>query len=234
MHNPLWFVASPLLVALLTAAISYYRDFLAHKNMLSHEVACDKLIHCYEGTCGGSVAMHENIRVAGKLESTVYGEITYEGMRLLAEKLALTSNDVFYDLGSGMGKLVSYLHLTTPVQKSIGIEMVGQRHSIALGVQEELRLAGLLNQRRELTFIHNNMRLEDFKGATVIYMSSLCFSDELMEALNQKFVQLNPGLRIISLRPIPLHPQIVFIERTYLPMTWTDRSPVYHYQLMAP
>ena len=229
-----WFVASPILVAMISAAIRYYQDYLACKNMLSHEEACDKLDLCYEGTCGWFGAMDEDIQVAGKLESTVYGEITYEGMRLLAEKLALTRDDVFYDLGSGTGKLVCYLYLTTPVKNSIGIEMVGQRHCIALGVQEELRLAGLLNQRRELTFIHNNMRLEDFKGATVIYMASLCFLDELMEALNQKFARINPGLRIISLRPIPPHPQIVFIERTYLPMTWTDRSVVYHYQLIAP
>ena len=228
------FVASPILVALITAAISYYQDYLAHKNILSHEAACDKLLHCYEGTSGWLAAMDENIWIAGKLESTVYGEITYEGMRLLAEKLALTRHDVFYDLGSGTGKLVSYLYLTTPIKKSIGIEMVGQRNSIALWVKEKLRLAGLLDQRRELTFIHNNMRLEDFKGATVIYMASLCFADELMAALNQKFAQLNPGLRIISLRPIPPHPQIVFIERTYLPMTWTYRSIIYHYELIAP
>ena len=102
------FVASPILVALIATAISYYRDYLAYKNILSHEAACDKLDHCYEGTSGWFAAMDENIQVAGKLASTVYGEITYEGMRLLAEKLALTRHDVFYDLGSGASKLVSY------------------------------------------------------------------------------------------------------------------------------
>jgi len=234
MHN-FWkelLVISPILIILVFAAIERYKRYLDNKNTLPHKVVCDKLSDYYWGMSAWSAPMDENIQVKEKLEMTVYGEITYEGMRLLAKKLALTKKDVFYDLGSGAGKLVAYMYLATPIKKSVGIEMVGKRHKIALWAKEYLKLDGLLDPKRELNFIHNNIRLEDFSDATVIYMASLCFLDELMEELNQKFAQLKPGLRIISLRVLPKHPRLVFVEEDLLPMTWTRHSLIYHYKLV--
>lgn len=52
------------------------------------------------------------------------------------------------------------------------------------------------------------MLLEDWSDADVIYTSSLCFPDELVEGIVDKCVHLKKGTRIISLKTFP--------ERDYL------------------
>ena len=124
------------------------------------------------------------------------------------------------------------MYLTNSIKKSVGIEMVGSRYKLAELVVQLMEVEELLDPRRKLTFIHNNIRNEDFSDATVIYMSSLCFPIELMEHLNQKFIKLKKGLRIISLSALPEHPSLKLKETGLLPMTWTNTSTIYYYELV--
>lgn len=152
-------------------------------------------------------------------------------MQALAKKLKLSSSDVFYDLGCGLGKLVVYMYLVSPIKKSVGIEMVGQRYKEASLMLQLLTDDELLDPNRELLFIHNNIRNENFSDATVIFMSSLCFSNELMEELKQRFSKLKKGLRVISLIPLPKNTSLSLKDIDYLPMSWTDTSRIYYYEL---
>lgn len=60
-----------------------------------------------------------------------YGEVTYEGMEPLYEALGLKNDDVFYDLGSGSGKIVLYVALRGQAAKSVGLEVGERRHELA-------------------------------------------------------------------------------------------------------
>src|SRR5207302_804459 len=52
-----------------------------------------------------------------------YGEILYPSVDSLIDYLEdLSSDDVFYDLGSGIGKVPLQFFLKTPVKKACGIE----------------------------------------------------------------------------------------------------------------
>lgn len=207
-----------------------YHNYQLRKRCLSHEEAVGRIKEWYLGIDGWNLPSTDNVFVAGKLENNLYGEITYGGMRDLSQRLNLTYKDVLYDLGCGMGKLVTYMYLTNPIKKSVGIEMIGQRYGIAELALEQLQDDGLLDPQRELKFIHNNVRNEDFLDATVIYMSSLCFPLDLMEELNQKFLKLKRGLRIISLAPLPEHKSLEFKKVETLNMTWISESRIYYYE----
>lgn len=61
-----------------------------------------------------------------------YGEITPLGMRTLGTALSLAAEDVFADLGSGTGRLVLQAACEFGVCRSIGVEIVGSRHRLAL------------------------------------------------------------------------------------------------------
>jgi hypothetical protein len=122
------------------------------------------------------------------------------------------------------------MYLTNPIKKSVGIEMIGQRYRVAELALQQLQYDKLLDPQRELKFIHNNIRNEDFSDATVIYMSSLCFPPDLMEELNQKFTKLKYGLRIISLVALPEHKSLVLRKIETLDMTWTSVSRIFYYE----
>jgi len=207
-----------------------YHNYQLQKRCLSHEEAVGKIKAWYEGIDGWHLPSTDNVFVTGKLENNLYGEITYVGMKELSQRLNLTYKDVFYDLGCGMGKLVTYMYLTNPIKKSVGIEMIGQRYRVAELALQQLQFDKLLNPQREIKFIHNNIRNEDFSDATVIYMSSLCFPTDLMAELSQKFAKLKLGSRIISL--VPLHPSkfLQFKKVEILEMSWISASRVYYYE----
>ena len=62
------------------------------------------------------------IRTLLILDTLRYGEVTYQGMEKLYDALDLKKDDVFYDLGCGVGKLVLYVALRGGPQRSVGLE----------------------------------------------------------------------------------------------------------------
>lgn len=226
-------IVSPILLALLIVGIEHYRRYRLYRNCLSHQKACEYIDAWYTGLEDGWSAPLQNSRcVPQHIDNPLYGEITYEGMEALVKLIQFTSSDVFYDLGSGVGKLVTYFYLTTPIKKSVGIEMVGARHQTAMITLAKIKSEGLLVKERSLQFQYANLREVNFEDATVIYMSSLCFPKDLMEELSQRFLTLKPGLRIISSQPLPGHPRLRLVQQGFLSMTWTSISLTYYYELL--
>jgi SAM-dependent methyltransferase len=226
-------VASPILLALLVVGIDRLKRYRLYKNCLSHQKACEKMEAWYTGPEDGwSASLYHSKYVPQHLDNPLYGEITYEGMEALAKLIRFAPSDVFYDLGSGTGKLVTYFYLTTPIKKSVGVEMVGARHQLAMNTANKLKSEGFLMKEGNLEFLHANLREVNFEDATIIYMSSLCFPKELMEELSQRFLQLKPGLRIISSQPLFKHPRLRLLQQGLLSMTWTSSSLSYYYELL--
>ncbi len=227
------YLASPVLFALIVFAISRYRRYRAYKKCLSHQEACEKMQDYYRGLVNGWAASLKDTKLVDQHpDNPLYGEITYSGMEKLVKKLNLGTSDVFYDLGSGVGKLVTYCYLTTPIRKSAGIEMVGDRYHTAMDIRRVLEYEGLLAQGRTLSFLHANIREAHFEDATVIYMSSLCFSNELMEELSKRFLTLKSGLRVVSTKPLFDYTRLRLIDHFLLQMTWDNHSLMYCYDLV--
>eukprot|EP00927_Polykrikos_kofoidii_P074191 TRINITY_DN70169_c0_g1_i1.p1 TRINITY_DN70169_c0_g1~~TRINITY_DN70169_c0_g1_i1.p1 ORF type:complete len:366 (-),score=38.39 TRINITY_DN70169_c0_g1_i1:110-1207(-) len=69
-----------------------------------------------------------------------YGEVTNSGMETLYSAFELKPGDVFYDLGSGTGKLVLYVALRGVTGRSVGLEIGTRRHAIAELARDRLAL----------------------------------------------------------------------------------------------
>mmetsp|Transcript_1749 Transcript_1749/g.3839 ORF Transcript_1749/g.3839 Transcript_1749/m.3839 type:complete len:242 (+) Transcript_1749:235-960(+) len=130
----------------------------------------------------------------------------------------------FFDLGSGGGRLVIQSHLEIPsVIKSVGIELSPTRHAIALRTWDRLNFSGEAERIRRLgeqswgITRHDNADAPsvdlyegdlfelDISEATHIYVSSLCFTEEMMERIVDKIELEGESLQILaSLRALPL------------------------------
>src|SRR5262245_39069772 len=64
--------------------------------------------------------------------SPVYGEINHQALNKLLRHLKLGPHDVFFDLGSGVGKVITQTLLTTRVKLAVGIELSKNRHQDAV------------------------------------------------------------------------------------------------------
>ena len=135
-----------------------------------------------------------------------YGECTPEAV---AEILALTwakPGDVFYDLGSGTGKMVVYAAFLVPLKKSVGIELLPELHEAAQMVGERYRKEiqpQLSDERRDtsLEYRLGDIFTSDYSDADIVVSHCCtCFDDSLMQRLSDKLEEeCRPGTRIVTI-----------------------------------
>jgi SAM-dependent methyltransferase len=188
----------------------------------------------YVGINGSAIPPVESDFIQAKGGNSTYGEITPGALTAILQRLAITKKDVLYDLGSGTGKVVMQSYLEFPFKKVVGIELSAQRYKHAQHALEGLKARGLVDKKRSISFIEGDIVGTPYADATVVYLCSTCFSDDLMTKLAEKFSHLKKGARIVTLKQIP-HPskyKLELIDESRQAMSWStpEGSPVYIYK----
>lgn len=158
------------------------------------------------------------------------GEILYPSVNKLLSMAELSGQDVFADLGSGIGKLVTQAFLLSPVKEALGIEIVSELHQqaalTAQCLQEEL--PDFFVDDRKLTFLHGSFLELSIARATVVLICSTCFDQPLLQALGE-IINATPGIRMVfSLRPISTLQRLVFKKTVRVECSW-DSALCYVY-----
>ena len=200
----------------------------------SAPMAVDQIEQTINGICkkhniSGFNAPSEDIdKVHREGGNATYGEITPAGLSELIKHLEpITEQDLWVDLGSGVGKVVIQVVLET-LASALGAELAHARIEGAQRVKQELVNQGILKDPSRLTFKEENITKTPLNEATIVFMCSTCFSDELMNAIVNN-AKSAPRLRyLISLKPLPAESQSAFAlkETLTLPMTWSSMTPV--------
>lgn len=131
-------------------------------------------------------------------------------VKFIVEKLKLSPTDVFYDLGSGNGKVVFL------VEKLSGAKTVGFELGWWTILFAKIRLKILdlrFKRKHHIKFKNKNFFKENWSGANVIY----CYLyPPLMGRIEEKFLaELKPG-SIAIVRDFPF-PTMTYAEKYYLP-----------------
>ena len=144
----------------------------------------------------------------------IYGEITDVGTDVLIKSFPKYFNNpdgVFYDLGSGKGKLSMYIASNTPLKKVCGIELHTERCNESKENSKDLKLD-------HLSFIESDFTKCDLYDATVIYIDNLVMPKD---ACNRFYKNLTKGCLVISTRRINVFEnkkdyfRTPIIEKTY-------------------
>jgi SAM-dependent methyltransferase len=184
----------------------------------------------YKDICGFEIQKVDEQEVRKSNGSPVYGEINQQSLQKLFSLLDLTSHDVFFDLGSGVGKVILHAALFTPVKRAVGIELSKDRHQQALiALKKASFWAKHIHERCE--FIHDNLMNVDLSSATVIYTCSTAFSIRFMKEMSERLAQLNHDFRFITLQDLPSEKNFVLIDKIRLDMSWVRKTPVYIYRM---
>lgn len=202
------------------------------------------------GDVNAIISQEERETIAKTGGSPVYGEILFESVQYLLHELDMSADDVFYDLGSGLGRFVIQVYLSTPAQKSIGVEFSPSRYERATSVEAKAKKLQPVCYKFEnamrkqfgkeqikktrgkmFEFNQGDMLDTDLSDATVVFTCSTCFTDDFMRKLTDKLGALEDGVRLVTLRQLPQHDNI-HLKKTYmLPMTWSPETPVYYYEI---
>ncbi len=176
--------------------------------------------------------------------ATTYGEVTEHGIQVLSEKFRAicplekipAASRNFYDLGSGIGRLVVGLAILNPTLKAQGIEIVPDRARQAREAYQRIRNKAVAN-RVEL---HQGSFLEpkfNFQNAAWVFISNLCLDEQTQRDLLDRLEKTLPtGAAIICSKELPLaanSPIERVGDRFKVPMTWSAESMCSAYRVRA-
>lgn len=234
-----------IIILLLSIVLIYSGYRLFHYYRIHHEIpqkiystqeAIDIMNDVYGKSNGFGISNDERKMIEDKGGNPTYGEITPKGLEQLIEyfKENLAKYDVFYDLGSGIGKVATQVALTTPA-RAVGVELSPTRHAIAHDIRHELIRENYLKHPNKLRFVEGNILDANLNDASVIFMCSTCFSDELMKKITEKIYKIPHVVQVITLKELTPHNTDHFDAFTAgqtftIPMTWSEKTPVHTYE----
>lgn len=110
-----------------------------------------------------------------------YGETGYESFKLIMDSYEAYFNDdtVFYDLGSGLGKLVFHVGMMSNAKKSCGIEYSKERYNVSIDYLNKY-------PKENIMFINDSFLNVDLSDATVIYTDNTLFPTNIDNAIYDK------------------------------------------------
>ena len=173
----------------------------------------------------------EKIRAAKS--SAIYGEITPAAAEKLIEYINFKPKDVFYDLGSGVGKLIIHAAMLAKPKKLVGIELSTSRHAMARSVLKQAEKENLL-KAKNVEFVCGDILKRNLDEATVIYTCSTAFPERFFNKVVNRIAELKPGTIFISLDEAKPNKRLQEIDVLRLDMTWKRRTPVYIYKVVKP
>lgn len=150
-----------------------------------------------------------------------YGEMLPESVNKLLSTINITADDVFLDLGSGLGKVVKQVFTQTSVKEARGIEINPQWHAQAI---QNIPI----NTDRILQFTQGDFLNISFTDATIALIASPCFSLSMLHTLGEKINATSSIHTVLSLRPIATLTRISFKKIIRVECSW-DTALCYVY-----
>lgn len=155
-----------------------------------------------------------------------YGECTPEAVAHILTVAGAKPGEVFYDLGSGTGKMVVYAAFLVPLKKSVGVELLPELHDAAALAGDRYRKEiqpQFTDARRStaLSFLQGDIFEADLTDADIVVSHCCtCFDDALMQQLSDKLEACKPGTRIVTITRGLSSPAFRHISSTPCQMGW--------------
>lgn len=125
-----------------------------------------------------------------------YGETPLSTLKQMADRWHIKASDYVLELGCGRGRAVFFLaHYTKATVK--GIDWTPEFMSFAKVLAAQF-------PHLPVSFCCEDMHKTDLSSATIIYLYGTCLSEPSAKALGQRFCNLRPSTKIITVsEPLP-------------------------------
>lgn len=169
-------------------------------------------------------------------EGLLYGELPFATWKSIVMKANPKHDAVFFDLGSGTGRVVMQSHLLFNFQKSIGIELLAGLHDKACEIAQrfvdeiEHEIQDELGYR-ELHLFNESIFDADLQEADFIFLNHPFKDRELLEKLEQKFLaELKPGTKIVTIIRALTNPSFKALGSEKFTFSWGE-STAYFFEV---
>ncbi|KAF5285705.1 hypothetical protein FQA39_LY16511 [Lamprigera yunnana] len=134
----------------------------------------------------------------------VYGETSYDLVCQMIDQIEITSDDIFIDLGSGVGQVVLQVAAATPCKVCLGIERadVPSRYAAAMNKYFRSWMQWYGKKFGEYKLIKGDFLMEEHRekitAATIVFVNNFAFGPSVDHQLKERFADLRDGARIVS------------------------------------
>uniref|UniRef100_A0A336LMV9 Histone-lysine N-methyltransferase, H3 lysine-79 specific n=1 Tax=Culicoides sonorensis TaxID=179676 RepID=A0A336LMV9_CULSO len=162
------------------------------------------LRHIIQQTYNVAVAEPEKLNQYEPFSPEVYGETSYDLICQMIDQIEINEDDIFVDLGSGVGQVVLQMTASTPVKICYGIEKADVPSRYAEGMNHHfkiwMRWFGKKYNEYQLIkgdFLTDEHR-EKINSATIVFVNNFAFGPNVDHQLKERFADLKDGARIVS------------------------------------
>lgn len=186
--------------------------------------------HLYGHINGYGVSNAARAKSGQNTEKLLYGELPFETWQQIVERAAPKSDGIFFDLGSGTGRIIMASYLLFNFKKSIGIELLEGLHSKALEVKDDFdKVIKPQVEKyifgRELTFINDDIFQTDLREADFIFMNHPFKEGDNFARLEEKFLnELKPGTKIVTTIRALQNPRFKSLGSATYKFSWGDST----------
>lgn len=161
--------------------------------------------------------------------SPIYGELMPTATGKLLDYLAMGKDDVFYDLGCGVGKVVLQAAISVPLRRVVGIEMMPSRYELACRALARVE-AENLQQAETCELWCADLMTSPIADATVIYACSTGFAPALLDRLADRVAMLDPSVRFVTVQALEPDSRFDLVDVLRLDTSWQRRTAIHVYQ----
>ncbi|XP_077269579.1 DOT1 like histone lysine methyltransferase grappa isoform X2 [Temnothorax americanus] len=162
------------------------------------------LRHILQQTYNQAVVEPDKLNQYEPFSPEVYGETSYELVCQMIDQIDVTVDDVFVDLGSGVGQVVLQMAAATLCKICIGVEKADvpskYAQSMEINFRKWLNWYGKRCGEYRLVkgdFLADEHR-ESITGATIVFVNNFAFGPTVDHQLKERFADLRDGARIVS------------------------------------
>jgi len=184
----------------------------------------------YAQTNGYEISTAARRKSGGDTSKLLYGELPFQSWKEIAEHANPKKDGVFFDLGSGTGRVVIASHLLFDFKKTIGVELLEGLHDKALEMKkifdESIKpQIGKDLVGRELQLIKGDIFRTDLREADFVFMNHPFKDGDHFLELEEKFLnELKPGTKIVTIIRALKNPAFKKIDSKTYKFSWGDST----------
>ncbi|KAK0181553.1 hypothetical protein PV327_003828 [Microctonus hyperodae] len=162
------------------------------------------LRHILQQTYNQAVVEPDKLNQYEPFSPEVYGETSYELVCQMIDQIDVTEDDVFIDLGSGVGQVVLQMAAATLCKIALGVERADVPSRYAQGMEINFRkwLNWYGKRCGEYRIVKGDFLADEHResitNATIVFVNNFAFGPTVDHQLKERFADLRDGARIVS------------------------------------
>ncbi|XP_058513580.1 histone-lysine N-methyltransferase, H3 lysine-79 specific isoform X2 [Ochotona princeps] len=165
------------------------------------------LRHILQQVYNHSVTDPEKLNNYEPFSPEVYGETSFDLVAQMIDEIKMSEDDLFVDLGSGVGQVVLQVAAATNCKHHYGVEKADIPAKYAETMDREFRkwMKWYGKKHAEYTLERGDFLSEEWReriaNTSVIFVNNFAFGPEVDHQLKERFANMKEGGRIVSSKP---------------------------------